>query len=58
MNDKLVKIIARACNIDRPVLMHDKMDYVWTEKLVLFDELRINKKLAQRKLKRLTANKF
>ena len=46
MNQKLIKIINRACEIDRAVLMADKMDYVWTEKLVKFDELRINQKLA------------
>lgn len=32
--------------MDRPVLMHDKLDYMWTEQLVAFDELKINKKLS------------
>lgn len=46
MNVKLMQILDR-CDIDRPILMHDKLDYVWTEKKVPFDQLKVNLKLKQ-----------
>jgi hypothetical protein len=29
LNKKLEKIIDRAINLDRPILMHDKLDVIW-----------------------------
>ena len=46
MNVKLIQILDR-CDIDRPILMHDKLDYVWTEKKVPFDQRKVNIKLKQ-----------
>jgi len=28
MNEKLIKILER-CELDRPILMHDKLDIIW-----------------------------
>ena len=29
MNEKLLKIIERVVELDRPILMHDKLDIIW-----------------------------
>ena len=29
MNEKLLKIIERVVEMDRPILMHDKLDIIW-----------------------------
>ena len=36
-------------DFDRPILMHDKLDHMWTEKKVAFDELKIKDKLLDKK---------
>jgi hypothetical protein len=56
MNNKLTQILAR-CDLDRPVLMHDKLDHVWTEEKVAFDQLKVNDKLKHMKFKRVVVNK-
>jgi hypothetical protein len=49
MNKKLVDICKRACELDRPILMRDKIDMFWNEARDPVEIETIHQKMRQRK---------
>jgi hypothetical protein len=53
MNRKLLQILKRS-DLDRPILMHDKLDFIWDKdnETKIVDHMQVKKQLRLRKIDR------
>lgn len=57
MNEKLKQMLYR-CDLDRPILMRDKLDFIWSKDVddKIVDQFEVKSSLNNRKLERQLAN--